>query len=291
MKSIKITYCSCSKYLDKNKWKPYKTLKELVAKKIKASYPKAVLKFDDFDLPQSPGEKKENELIVRVKDEEHVVNIVLKLAKCDLCSKEGTEYYEAVLQVRCANFRVLEDSIELLKGKVEKLRHKGIFINNTKSVREGYDLYMTNKRIAQALGKELHEACGGIYKSSPHLFSKNRQTSKNIYRVNILVKLPGFVKGDIILTSEDRVLRIEKMGKKIKLKDMDTWGSVMAEYSDLNYHILKKHATYVSRVHPTLEVINPYDYQSSMVKNKPLHNCDPGQEVQVVVHKGIYIVD
>jgi hypothetical protein len=55
--------------------------------------------------------------------------------------------------------------------------------------------------------------------------------------------------------------------------------------------MLKKHTTYVSRTHPYLEVINPYDFQSSMVRNHPTGSFELGQEVKVVVHKGIFVVD
>jgi NMD protein affecting ribosome stability and mRNA decay len=208
-----------------------------------------------------------------------------------MCSKEGTQYYEAVLQVRSSKLKVLEESVELLKKRVENLRHKGIFINKVKRQNEGYDLYMTNKKIAQALARELYEAYGGVFKASPHLHSKNRQTSKNMYRVNVFIRLPGFEKGEILVTPDDKVLKVAKLGKKIKLVNLDDNSAVNVEYSKLSYHILKKHSTYISRIHPNTEVINPYDFQSSMVKNNPNTKFEIGQEVHVVVHKGIYIVD
>lgn len=290
MKAINITLCSCNKYLYRNMWKPYKSIKELIAKKIRKELPRAKLSFKHIEMPIALKEKKENEIIAKVKDKEHVVKVILKLSKCNMCAKEGTEYYEAILQVRSSSFKVLEESIELLKKRVENLRHKGMFINKVKQVNEGYDLYMTNNKIAQALGRELYEAYGGIYKASPHLFSRNRQTSKNIYRVNVFVRLPDFEKADVILAN-DKVFKVEKLGKKIKLLDLDKNSFVSVDYSKLSYHILKKHSTYVSRIHPDLEIINPFDYQSSIVKNKPEQGLELGQEVNVVVHKGIYVVD
>lgn len=290
MKPIIITYCSCNKYLEGYKWKPYKSLKGVIARKIRAQLPRAKLSFRSVEFPEKPKQKVENEIIAKVKGEEYVVRIILKLSKCKLCEKEGSDYYEAILQVRSSKLRVLEESVEFLKKRVENLRYKGVFINKVKRLADGYDLYMTNKRVAQALGRELYETYGGVYKASSHLFSRSRQTSKNIYRVNVFVRLPGFEKGDIIL-SDNKVFRVEKLGKKIKLLDLDKNSFVSIDYSKLSYHVLKKHSTYISRIHPGLEVINPFDYQSSMVKNKPEQHLDIGQEVNVVVHKGVYIVD
>ena len=290
MKEVNITYCSCGKYLDKNKWKPYKNIKELVTKKVRQRYPQAELSFEEFEFPDKPKEEVKNEIIVMVKDKEHVVDINLKLANCHLCEKEGTEYYEAILQVRSSNLDMLENSVELLKKRIENLRHKGMFINKIKRAPEGYDLFVTNKRIAQSLGRELYETYGGVFKASPHHYSRDRQTSKNLYRINVFVRLPGFVKADIIVSKHDKVFRVEKLGKKIKLLDLENNSFVDVDYSKLSYHILKKHSTYISRIYPHLEVINPLDYQSSMVKNKPDYTMEIGQEVNVVVHKGIYVV-
>lgn len=290
MKDINLTLCSCNKYLYRNQWKPYKNVKELIAKRIREQLPGARLNFEHLKIPLVHKEEKESEIIAKLKGEEHVVKVILKLSKCNMCAKEGTEYYEAILQVRSPSLKVLEDSVELLKKRVESLRHKGMFINKVKRFNEGYTLYMTNKRIAQALGRELQETYGGIYKASPHLYSRSRQTSKNIYRVNIFARLPGFEKEDIILFNE-RVFKVEKVGKRIKLLDLEKNSFVSVDYPKLSYHVLKKHVTYVSRIHPELEVINPFDYQSSSVRNKPEDKFKLGQEVNVVVHKGVYVVD
>jgi len=290
MKPIIITYCSCKKYLERNRWKPYKSLKGVIARKIRAQLPRAKPSFRSVEFPEKPKQKVENKIIAKVKGKEYVVKVILKLSKCKLCEKEGSDYYEAILQVRSSNIGVLERSVEFLKKRVENLRHKGVFINKVKRLADGYDLYMTNKRVAQALGRELCETYGGIFKASPHLYSRSRQTSKNIYRVNVFVRLPGFEKGDIILY-DNRVFVVEKLGKKIKLLDLEKNSFISADYSKLSYHVLKKHSTYVSRIHPGLEVINPLDYQPSMVKNKPMQHLELGQEVEVVVHKGVYIVD
>jgi len=290
MKAINLTLCSCNRYLDKNQWKPYKNVEKLVADKIKKQIPTGKINIASLEIPRALKEKKQHEIVVRVKKDERRVPVILKLAKCNLCEKEGTQYFEATLQVRSSNYDILEKSIEFLQRRVSELRHKGIFINKTEQLDDGYDLYVTNKRIAMSLGKELQERFGGEFKASPRLFSKNKQTSKNIYRLSVFVRLPGFEKGEIILVDE-RVYKVEKLGSKIKLLDLLTNNLTFTDFAKLEYAVMKKHSTYVSRTQPYLEVINPYDFQSSMVRNKPSNSFELGQEVKVVVHKGIYVVE
>ena len=290
MKAINLTLCSCNKYLERNKWNSYKSLEKLITDKVKAQVPNSKIIFKSLEMPMQPKEKKSFEVIAETKKEEKVVEVILKLAKCNLCEKEGTQYYEAELQVRSNNYDILDKSIEFLQKRVENLRHKGMFINKVERHDDGYDLYVTNKNIAQHLGRELQDLFGGEYKSSAHLFSKNRQTSKNIYRVSVLVRLPGFEKNDIILV-DDKVYKVEKLGSKINLLDLITSNHLIIDFAKLDYAVLKKYATYVARTHPYLEVINPFDFQSSMVRNHSTNNFELGQEIKVVVHKGIFVVD
>jgi len=290
MKAIALTLCSCNRYLDKNQWKPYKNIEKLVIEKIKKQAPKGKVVLKQLELPQALKEKKQHEVIVKFKKEERVVPVTLKLVKCEACAREGTQYFEAILQVRSSNYDILEKSIESLQQRVAGLRHKGMFINKVERLDDGYDLYVTNRKLCQVLGKELQEIFGGEFKISPTLFTRNKQTSKNVYRVSVLVRLPSFEKGDILLV-DDKVYKVEKLGGKIKMLDLVTNNHLIVDYAKLSYAVLKKHSTYVSRTHPYLEVINPYDFQSSMVRNRPAVNFELGQEIKVVVHKGIYVVE
>jgi NMD protein affecting ribosome stability and mRNA decay len=235
-------------------------------------------------------EKKSFEVIAEVKKVQKTVDVTLKLVKCNMCEKEGTQYFEAVLQVRSNNFDILDKSIDYLQSRVENLRHRGMFINKVERLDDGYDLYVTNKNIAQHLGKELQDLFGGEYKTSARLFSKNKMTSKNIYRVNVFVRLPGFERGEMVLV-DDKVYRVDKLGSKITLHDLISNNHLIIDFTKMDYAVLKKYTTYVARTHPYLEVINPFDFQSSMVRNHPSNNFELGQEVNVVVHKGIFVVD
>ncbi|MFH0870471.1 MAG: NMD3-related protein [archaeon] len=290
MKSVNISLCPCGKYLEKVEWKPYTDIDDLILKKIRLELPKAKVSIKNIELPEKLKEKKEYHLVAKTKDDDYDVTVSLKLARCNLCSREGTQYFEATLQLRSANAALLEESVQFLQTRVHNLRSRGMFINKAERFEDGFDLYMTSRKITQALSKELQEHFGGIMKVSPRLFTRNKQTSKNVFRVNIYVELPGFSRGDIILV-DDKVCFVEKIGKKIKLIDLQNDSSMVIDYEKMDYALMKKQQTYVSRTYPSLEVINPLDFQSSMVKNKPKQTFTNGQMINVVIHKGIYVVD
>lgn len=271
-------------------WKPYSNIEKLISDKVRKELPKAKIIFKSFEMPMMQKEKKEIEVIAKDKDKDHPVKVILKLVKCQLCAREGTQYFEAILQVRSLSADVLEKGIDLLKRRVENLRNRGVFINKVEQVTDGFDLYLTNQRIAQSLGREMYESFGGVFKVSPRIFTRNKQTSKDLYRMSILVRMPDFETGDIII-NHDKVFRVEKAGAKIKLQDIENSTFTITDYPKMHYHVLKPYTTYVSRVHPYVEVINPYDFQSSMVKNRSLPSLEIGQEVKVVVHKGIFVIE
>jgi nonsense-mediated mRNA decay protein 3 len=290
MKALNLVFCSCKRYLESNEWKPYKEAEDLITTIIRKEHPKAKVSIPNLELPVELKDKRINTAIVTTKDKEFKLAVGIKLSRCVLCSREGGNYFEAILQVRSANQQVLEEGIQYLQDRVHNLRNRGMFINRVERFEDGFDLFMTNRRVTQMLGKELQEFFGGKLKASPRLFSQNRLTSKKIFRVNVFVELPGFTREDIIVVN-DKVCVVDKIGKKIKLRELQTDGGLVMDYDKMDYRVLHKQQTYVSRAYPSLEVINPLDFQSSMVKNKPKKAFTPGQTINVVIHKGIYAVD
>jgi nonsense-mediated mRNA decay protein 3 len=290
METINLTICSCHKYVEKAGWKQYRELDEVITQKVRRIFPKAKVIIPELHMPESQKEKKENLLRVIAKEKEKQVKVMIKLSKCTLCQREGGNYFESIFQIRSSSLDILEEAVTYLQHRVDAFKQRGMFINKVERLDDGFDLFMTNNKVSQNLARELQDRFGGEVKISPRLFSKNHQTSKNIYRMNILVQLPEFARGDIIVAN-DKVCKVDKLGKKIIMIDMQNNQRQIVDYAKLDYRILKKEPTFVSKTYPSFEVINPHDYQSSMVKNKPRHPFITGQSVNVVIHRGIYVVE
>ena len=96
-----------------------------------------------------------------------------------------------------------------------------MFITKKEKVRNGIDFYVTSKRYLQNLGKKLQNCFGGELKVSSRLFTRDRQTSKDVYRVNVLFRLPRFKKDDIIELKGNKI-KVINIGKKVFGKNIKT---------------------------------------------------------------------
>ena len=82
-------------------------------------------------------------------------------------------------------------------------------------MKNGIDFYTTDKQFLVRLGNDLCKKFNGIHKHASQLFSRDKQTSKNIYRLNILFKVLDLKKGEIIQVGEDKI-KILGFGKRIQ---------------------------------------------------------------------------
>ena len=92
-------------------------------------------------------------------------------------------YFEAIIQIRPKNEEILNYIIK----KTEE--RKNVFISKIEQLKEGLDIYISSQRFAIALGRKLKASRkNGTLKITRSLYSKNRQTGKNIYRITVLFR-------------------------------------------------------------------------------------------------------
>lgn len=137
------------------------------------------------------------------------------------------KYYEGVLQLRNPKKEVVDKIRKLVEER------KDVWIADEKKVRGGIDFYISDQRFLQALGRRLQKEFGGELKSSKRLFGVKRETSKLVYRVFILLRIPEFEKGQII-EYRGKKIRIIFLGKKIHARDVDTGKKMILNYKDLS---------------------------------------------------------
>lgn len=123
--------------------------------------------------------------------------------------------YEGILQLRNPNKQVLEFVRGFSKRKLE------FKIAQEKKVTNGIDLYINKQKLLLALGKKLHEQFVGEYKTSRKLFTRQRHTGKRVYRVNVLLRLPHFKKGQVLVI-RDEEYKILAIGNTVKVQDKKT---------------------------------------------------------------------
>ncbi|MBI2208299.1 hypothetical protein HYU50_02285 [Candidatus Woesearchaeota archaeon] len=136
------------------------------------------------------------------------------------------EYFEGILQVRNPNDEVLDFIAKEIKEK------GNVSIAKTKKINNGLDIYISSQRFLRSIGNKLQERFSGHLEVSRKLHTRNRLTSRDVYRVNLLFKMPSFKKGDIIKYKGDQI-KIIGMAKKVLAKDIETGRKLTLSFKEL----------------------------------------------------------
>ena len=94
-----------------------------------------------------------------------------------------SNYYEAILQLRPYN----EDLINFILKKIQG--RKNVYIVKEVPQKTGIDLYLSDQRFARSLGKQIKRQFKGKLILSRQLHTRNRMTSRNVYRVTVCFRL------------------------------------------------------------------------------------------------------
>ena len=91
-------------------------------------------------------------------------------------------YYEAVIQIRPKDKEILS----YVRKQISK--KKGVQISKEEFHKHGIDVYVTDQKFARNLGQKLKKAFKGELKITKSIHTKDRQTSKEVYRGTILFR-------------------------------------------------------------------------------------------------------
>lgn len=281
----------------KNTWKNFKDLEQVITSRVQEALDKKIdIEIEPFEFKFEKKFKCEVNCYAKIDGVELKLPVKLMYRQCDLGEKEKSQYYEGILQLR----NTTEDVFEFVQREINKVLKKGIFVMKSVDTPNGVDLYLTNKNFIKILASQLHNKFGAKVSINAQLFSKNHLTSKDIYRINVLVTFLKFNLGDVIKFScsgtkrgkeKDNFILVKKMGKLIQGLDLLTGKSVAFESKKINeIEILKEMKTQVISLNP-LQVLDPETYQSANVVNSIPTDMDLDDEVLVVKSEvGVFIV-
>ena len=139
--------------------------------------------------------------------------------------QKPSNYFEGILQLR----NVTDDIVNFA---VDEINENGVGIAKTKQLENGIDIYVSRQRFLRTLARMLQKKFGGQIIVSRKLHTKSRLTGRDLYRVNVLFRLPYFKKGDVIEYKGDKI-KIVNMGKKIFAKNIATGKKLNLGYKDL----------------------------------------------------------
>ena len=135
-------------------------------------------------------------------------------------------YFEGILQLRNTCTDVLDFAImEIKKNDPEG-------ISKVKLVANGFDVYVKKQRFLRSLGTKLQKKFHGQILISKRLHTRSRETSRDLYRVNLLFRPSPFKRGDIIDYKGDKII-VLAVHKKILAKDIKTGKKLALSFKGL----------------------------------------------------------
>lgn len=187
-------------------------------------------------------------------------------------------YYQGILQLRDPT----EEVVDFIMKDIDK--KKDAKIAKATKVRGGIDFYISSNKYLRILGKKLQMIFGGELKVSPKLYSIDRHTGKNIYRLNVYFRPSEFKRGDYIIYN-NKVYLIMSLAKKITAKEIITNKKTVFKYNPTEMKKIEPiYKTLVSKINPNIEVLDPETYQSVVVQNKK--ELKRGQKVKIIKVNG-----
>ncbi len=189
-------------------------------------------------------------------------------------------YYESVLQLRSPR----DDIAAFVESEISRSSSKGVFISRRKKVKNGIDYYLSSNKFAVGLGRKLRKRFSGYLNVSRRIFSRDRQTSKDLYRITVFYRSLLVNVGDVVVSGSS-IIRVSSVGKKIVGTNIESGKREYIDFSKEEPEIVKAEETTVTKLYPVIEVISPDTYQSiPLIGAKG--NLNSGQKVIVAVHWG-----
>jgi len=136
------------------------------------------------------------------------------------------QYYEGILQLRNPKKEVIRKIKDLIN------KRKDVYIAKEEKVRGGIDFYLNDWRYLIEIGNKLQKQFGGDKKISRKLWGMDRLTSKKLYRVIFLLRLPNVKIGDIVMYRGKKV-KIKEFRKKISAADIETGKKILIKYDEV----------------------------------------------------------
>ncbi len=137
------------------------------------------------------------------------------------------DYFEGVLQLR----NCTEEAYNFIANTMEK--DGTVWIAKEIKIKDGVDLYVSSNKFLKKIGKLLRENFPGEMKSTSRLFTRDRQSFKDVYRGTVLFRMPSFRKGDRGIFNGEEV-EVVSIGERVVLKDVKTGKKMQYRFDDVN---------------------------------------------------------
>jgi len=220
---------------------------------------------------------------------------------CLTCNRIAGGYFEGIVQIRAENRLPTKDELKRsekiaheLAGRSQNKGDRLAFISKITERDEGIDVYVGSTKLGTQICRAVIDVFGGKYTESPSLVGQ--KDGVDIYRVTFALRLPEFVRGDIVSVN-DRVIVVQKYGKHVRGIDLET-GKKIVEPTDRVGKIIKLGSVddavstvLVTYEGKTIQVLDPETYESVTIRKPEFLNVEAGDEINIIkTGKGIFVL-
>lgn len=236
------------------------------------------------------------EIDATVKDEpvHQELNTEVRIVReaCDMCSRIAGGYFEGIVQIRATNRLPNDDEkkrcIDIANNVLRKMQEKSdrlAFITDSLDLKDGVDLYIGSNNSGRHICRAIIMEMGGSFSESPTLFGQ--KDGKNVYRITFSMRLPEFMKGDII-HFKSKIIMIKSSGKRIIGIDLSTGSRFIATANEM------KDATRIASMgdavmtvlvaleDDAIMVLDPDTYETVTIKKPVAFAAQSGSDISVI---------
>ncbi len=203
---MEVTVCPhCGSVRLKGEWKKMsfeEMIEELIERNVEFLHDYDSYTFEFKYREESEGYLLDVTFHIKYRDlqmnEEHVSRASIHYESCPRCNRYFGNYFEAILQLRGMREGELYEVLEYAHRRIEHYaaKNENLFVTKEEGKKEGWDIYLSDKREAKKIAKEICEKYGAVLKESPQI--AGRRDGRDMYRVTYSVRLPSYRAGDVL---------------------------------------------------------------------------------------------
>ena len=224
--------------------------------------------------------------------EELHTTVRLKMTVCPRCSKIIGSYYESIIQIRGRDRKLStaqkERILNQLSDRVEEAQEENreMFVSKLEEVPGGVDVYLSSISLGKSVSKQIADRYGAEVKESSTLVTQ--KDGKDVYRVTYLVRLPSYLRGEIVEWKGRPHLVVAITSNSTKLQDLRTHEPVNIPNADLyDARVLGKRedileAVVLSESAKELQLMHPRTFATVEVRKPPRFKPE-GDTVRVFI--------
>ncbi len=284
LKKVKVCVV-CRKMLYNNKWKsPSSAMFEsllkssLALRSLSANSLSDLLSFLKNHLKVNSFSFEDSFFLVNftIKGVSSSVEVPVEKTICPSCSISKSKFYAGVLQVR----GIPKGEIKFIDDVVDSnVKNTLSFITKREEVKGGVDYYITTMKALRRCAESLKSKFGAEVSFNETLFTRDSLRSKDIYKVNVLVRISKFRVGEVIEKGEEVFLIKSTAGTGINLKT----GKHTRVKSYAGWKKVKVYSAVLLNLSP-VSIMDPLTFQSVEAKNSVGVKLSKNNKVNVAFH-------